>query len=126
MKTIFTKSTLKPVNPLRSAFLQSFKRTKDNNIAEKKALPSCILFFSLVIVFICTIPFTSIAQFSNIINETRGNTTTAGDQYCYYWSVRTVAVQPDGGYITIWIDVNGLDGQAEGILANDLMPVVQK
>ena len=115
MKTIFTKSTLKPVNPFRLAFLQSFKRTKDNNVAEKKTLPTCILFFSLVIVFICTIPFTSTAQFSNIINETRGNTTTAGDQYCYYWSVRTVAVQPDGGYITIWIDVNGLDGQAEGI-----------
>ena len=115
MKKIFTKNTLKSVNYLRWVLLQSTKRSKDNSETEKKALPSFILFFSLAIVFICGFLYSATAQFSNITNETRANTTTAGDQYCYYWSVRTVAVQPDGGYICIWIDVNGLDGQAEGI-----------
>jgi uncharacterized repeat protein (TIGR01451 family) len=48
-------------------------------------------------------------------NETRVNTTTAGDQWNYYWSIRTVAVQPDGSFIKVWIDVGGLDGQGYGI-----------
>ncbi len=55
------------------------------------------------------------AQFTSLTNETRVNTTVAGDQWDYWWSIRTVAVQPDGGYIIVWIDVSGLDGQGQGI-----------
>jgi hypothetical protein len=55
------------------------------------------------------------AQFTTLTNETLVNTTTVGDQWDYWWSIRTIAVQPDGGYIIVWIDVNGLDGQAQGI-----------
>jgi hypothetical protein len=57
------------------------------------------------------------AQFSTLTNETRANTTTAGDQWGYWWSVRTVAVQPDGGYIIVWIDAATNDGQGNGIYA---------
>ncbi len=39
------------------------------------------------------------AQFTALTNETLVNTVTAGDQWDYWWSVRTVAVQPDGGFI---------------------------
>ena len=55
------------------------------------------------------------AQFTSVTNETLVNTSTAGEQWAYWWSVRTVAVQPDGGYISIWIDNNGLDGSGQGI-----------
>ncbi len=55
------------------------------------------------------------AQLTPLTNETLVNTVTAGDQWDYWWSIRTIAVQPDGGYIVVWIDLNGLDGQAQGI-----------
>ena len=48
-------------------------------------------------------------------DETLVNTTTAGDQWTYFWSIRTVAVQPDGSFIQVWIDTGGLDGQAQGV-----------
>jgi hypothetical protein len=51
----------------------------------------------------------------SLMTESRINTNTAGDQLNYVWSVRTVAVQPDGSYITVWIDTGGADGQARGI-----------
>jgi len=54
------------------------------------------------------------AQISSLSNETRNNTTTTGNQAGYWWSLRTVAVQPDGGYIIVWIDA-GNDGQGTGI-----------
>ncbi len=57
------------------------------------------------------------AQFTTLTNETLVNTTTTGDQYAYWWSVRTLAVQPDGGFIIVWIDLGGLDGSAQGIFA---------
>jgi len=62
-------------------------------------------------------PVVSQAQFSSLTNETRVNTTTAGNQFGYWWSPRTIAVQPDGGYIIAWMDLGGADGQAEGIFA---------
>ena len=76
--------------------------------------------FSLLILCITTAflslnPGVATAQFTSVTNETLVNTTTAGEQWAYWWSVRTVAVQPDGGYISIWIDNNGLDGSAQGI-----------
>jgi hypothetical protein len=80
-----------------------------------KNLSSFILSFYIVLASICFSPAVASAQFSSITNETIANTTTAGDQFGYWWSVRTVAVQPDGGYIIVWIDLNGLDGQADGI-----------
>lgn len=46
--------------------------------------------------------------------ESLVNTTTTGDQWAYFWSVRTVAVQPDGSFIQVWIDRSGLDGQEIG------------
>jgi hypothetical protein len=55
------------------------------------------------------------AQIVSSSNETLVPTTIAGPQYNFYWSVRTVAVQPDGSSIIVWIDDNGLDGQAMGI-----------
>jgi hypothetical protein len=76
---------------------------------------SFILNIRIAFAFFSLIPFTTTAQFSSLTNETLVNTSTAGDQYGYWWSVRTVAVQPDGGYIVVWIDVNGLDGSQEGI-----------
>jgi Secretion system C-terminal sorting domain len=69
--------------------------------------------FALAI--LCLIPFTTSAQFSSLTNETLVNTTTSGMQSGYYWSLRTVAVQPDGGYIIVWIDYSGSDGQGAGI-----------
>ena len=48
-------------------------------------------------------------------NEFRVNTTTAGDQWAYYWSVRTVAVANDGGFVQVWIDTGGADGSQYGI-----------
>lgn len=76
--------------------------------------------YSLSVVVLFTIcanlfPVASKAQFSTLTNETRANTTTAGYQAAYLWSLRTVAVQPDGGYIVVWIDLGGADGQAKGI-----------
>ncbi len=50
-----------------------------------------------------------------LINETLANTTTAGDQQGYYWSARTVVVQPAGTFILVWIDKAGTDGQGKGI-----------
>jgi len=55
------------------------------------------------------------AQFTTLTNETRVNTTTSGDQIGYWWTVRTLSIQLDGGYIVVWIDTDGLDGSAEGI-----------
>ena len=52
---------------------------------------------------------------TSLSNEIRTNTTTTGDQWVYYWSVRTVAVQPDGSFIQVWIDTGGADGQGYGI-----------
>jgi hypothetical protein len=80
-----------------------------------KTFPAFILSFCFALTSICFIPAVSTAQFSSVTNEALVNTTTAGDQYVYYWSVRTIAVQPDGGYISVWIDLNGLDGSADGI-----------
>ena len=48
-------------------------------------------------------------------NEYRVNTTTAGDQWAYYWSVRTVALAQDGSYVQVWIDTGGADGSQYGI-----------
>ena len=73
-------------------------------------LPLCLT--GAVIGFV---PNMATAQFTTLTNELLANTTTAGAQWGYSWSVRTVAVQPDGGYIIVWIDFNGLDGNAEGI-----------
>ena len=71
--------------------------------------------FCFALAFIVLVPGNATAQFSTLTNETRVNTTTAGDQYGYWWSVRTIAVQPDGGYIIVWIDAGGNDGQGNGI-----------
>ena len=48
-------------------------------------------------------------------DEYRVNTTTAGDQWVYYWSVRTVAVAQDGSYVQVWIDTGGADGSQYGV-----------
>ena len=74
-----------------------------------------ILYHGLVLLFLGCLPSVVYAQFTTLTNETRVNTTVAGEQWGYWWSVRTLAVQPDGGYIIVWIDLNALDGNAEGI-----------
>ena len=70
---------------------------------------------SLAILFIGLLPGVVQAQFTTLTNETLVNTTTAGEQWLYWWSVRTLALQADGSYIIVWIDNNGLDGNTEGI-----------
>lgn len=62
-----------------------------------------------------TLAHPAAAQFTTLTNETRVNTTTAGDQWTYWWSLRTIVVQPSGGYVVAWIDHNGTDGQGDGI-----------
>ena len=57
----------------------------------------------------------AVAQFTTLTSETRVNTTTSGDQFTYWWSLRTMAVQPDGGYIVTWLDAAGSDGSSDGI-----------
>src|SRR6266487_182889 len=80
-----------------------------------KSIYSFLFTFCFALAFIVLVPGNATAQFSTLTNETRVNTTTAGDQYGYWWSVRTIAVQPDGGYIIVWIDAGGNDGQGNGI-----------
>ena len=80
-----------------------------------KTIYSFLFTFCFALAFIVLVPRNATAQFSTLTNETRVNTTTAGDQNCYWWSVRTIAVQPDGGYIIVWIDAGGNDGQGNGI-----------
>ncbi len=75
------------------------------------------LYLGLMMAFMTFTTTISHAQFTALTNEQLVNDITAGDQLIYYWSIRTVAVQPDGGYIIAFIDLDGLDGQAEGIFA---------
>ena len=80
-----------------------------------KTFYSFLFSICLTLAFIVLIPRNAGAQFTTLTNETRVNTTTAGDQYDYWWSVRTIAVQPDGGYVIVWIDAGGNDGQGNGV-----------
>lgn len=75
------------------------------------------LIICIMVILPVFLPSFSYAQFTPLMDESLVNTTTAGDQENYYWSVRTVAVQPDGGFVKVWIDKNALDGQADGIFA---------
>ncbi len=74
-----------------------------------------ILYRCMAILCMGLLPRVANAQFTILTNETLVNTTTTGEQWGYWWSTRTIAVQPDGGYIVVWIDNNGLDGSTEGI-----------
>src|SRR6266487_3766536 len=80
-----------------------------------KTIYSFLFTFCFALAFIVLVPGNATAQFSTLTNETRVNTTTSGDQYGYWWSVRTVAVQPQGGYVIVWIDAAGNDGHGKGI-----------
>ena len=62
-----------------------------------------------------TLAHPAAAQFTTLTSESLVNTTTSGDQWTYWWSIRTIAVQPSGGFIGVWIDHNGTDGQGDGI-----------
>ncbi len=48
-------------------------------------------------------------------NEILVNTTVSGDQWNYYWSIRTVAVASDGSFVKVWIDTGGADGSQYGV-----------
>ena len=71
----------------------------------------------LIALLLWSLPGLVVAQFTTLTNETRVNTTTAGNQEDYWWSTRVLAVQPDGGSIIAWIDRGGNDGSGDGIFA---------
>jgi Secretion system C-terminal sorting domain len=79
-----------------------------------KTVKCFLVKISVIFLFTWLTPHLVSAQISSVTNETRNNTTTTGYQTAYWWSLRTVAVQPDGGYIIVWIDA-GNDGQGTGI-----------
>jgi uncharacterized repeat protein (TIGR01451 family) len=104
MKKLFTKIGL-----------QSLMSLYDLIIGLKKTFRSWIFLLWFALTSLCLIPGTAPAQFTTLTNEQLVNTTTAGEQWVYFWSIRSVAMKPDGGYVVAWIDNGGLDGQAQGI-----------
>jgi len=48
-------------------------------------------------------------------NEFRINTASRGGRYPYWWSGRTISVQPDGSRINLRIDTGGADRRGEGL-----------
>ena len=110
MKKMFTQSKLSPATIVMVPFNVHNKKAKS-----AIAFRAILISFCVALVSLCISPFAANAQFSTLTSETRANTSIAGEQWIYWWSSRTLAVQPDGGYIVVWIDNNGLDGSGQGI-----------
>ena len=109
------------MNDLRNRIeLSSAKSLQKSVTGFRLASDPRILFLCFSLIFFSLMPGFTNAQttgFTQLVDEQRANNITAGPQYIYTWSSRTIAIQPDGGYIVGWVDADGNDGNKLGIYA---------
>lgn len=92
-----------------------------SNVTSHKTTQKIFCFYRVIVMAVfysvVMLPLLQAQTVTSTTGELRANSIVAGTVENYWWSMRTLAVQPDGGSIVVWVDYGGNDGSGNGIYA---------